>query len=146
MLVSVSDWMLGRKDCALPMSRLMAEIWDDAPANLGAARFLLWQPGKAAKDAVAIHPMLMYKPSDWGCVPLFKMAGGKGRHNLRLAPGCFASSGLYPMVCFRQAWFNRQEGFPTGSPHLSLRWEEWLEVVVTTLPSGNAASNAQQAV
>lgn len=56
MLAPLRGWMLGRKDCALPMSRLMAEIWDDVPANHGAARSLHWQPGKAAKDAVAVLP------------------------------------------------------------------------------------------
>lgn len=47
-----SEWLhAGKKSCAFPISRFMAENWDDAPATNGNH----WQPGKAAKDEAAIH-------------------------------------------------------------------------------------------
>lgn len=48
------------------------------------------------------------------------------------------------MVYFQQAWFSTQEGFPTGSSPPLLSCEEWLEVAVMTLPTGNAAEHSEQ--
>lgn len=60
------------------------------------------------------HPscVLKYKLSDWGCVPLFKMAGGKESHNLRLALGSSASSGLLSHTAFSESVVLHEGRFP----------------------------------